>query len=118
MRPITQLPSLFKQIDIGIVPLNNIEFNHAKSYLKGLEYAAAGIPFVSSYSPEYQFLADCGIGRIANSDEEWIYHLDELQDFIMRDDEAKISKEVIREQFSITKKVNEWVNVYTKIMDL
>jgi hypothetical protein len=36
----------------------------------------------------------------------------------MRDDEAKISKEVIREQFSITKKVNEWVNVYTKIMDL
>lgn len=118
MKPITELPSLFERIDIGIVPLNNIEFNHAKSYLKGLEYAAAGIPFVSSYSPEYQFLADAGIGRVANSAEEWIYHLDELQDFLMRDDEAKINREIIYEQFSIEKKVNEWVDVYTKIMDL
>ena len=118
MRPITQLPSLFERIDIGIVPLNNIGFNHAKSYLKGLEYAAAGIPFVSSHTPEYQFLADAGIGRVANSAEEWIYHLDVLQHFAMRDYEAKVNKEIIHEQFSIAKKVNEWVDVYTKIMDL
>lgn len=118
MKPITELPSLFERIDIGIVPLNNIEFNHAKSYLKGLEYAAAGIPFVSSYSPEYEFLADSGIGRVANTEEEWIYHLDELQYFALRDDEAKINKEIIYEQFSIDKKVNEWADVYKKIMDL
>ena len=118
MKPITELPSLFERMDIGIVPLNNIEFNYAKSYLKGLEYAAAGIPFVSSYSPEYEFLADSGIGRVANSVEEWIYHLDELQDFALRDDEAKINKEIIYEQFSIDKKVNEWADVYKKIMDL
>jgi hypothetical protein len=36
----------------------------------------------------------------------------------MRDDEAKVNKEIIHGQFSIAKKANEWVDVYTKIMDL
>ena len=118
MKPITELPSLFERIDIGIVPLNNIEFNHAKSYLKGLEYAAAGIPFVASYSPEYQFLADAGVGRIAKTDAEWIRHFDELQEFQAREDEAILNREIISEQFSIHSKANEWVDVFTKIMDL
>lgn len=118
MRPITQLPLLFNNMDIGIVPLNNIEFNYAKSYLKGLEYAAAGIPFISSYSPEYQFLADAGVGRVANNDTEWIYHLDELQQFKIREDEAIINKEIVKNYFSIQSKTNDWVDVFTKIMDL
>jgi len=118
MVPITKLPELFTNIDIGIVPLNNIEFNYAKSYLKGLEYVAAGIPFVSSYSPEYKFLADCGVGRIANSDSEWVAHLDKLQEFAVRDDEAKINQEIVVEQFSIRSKTQEWVDVFTKIMDV
>lgn len=118
MAPITQLPELFKNIDIGIVPLNNIEFNYAKSYLKGLEYAAAGIPFVSSYSPEYQFLADCGVGRVAKNDAEWVAHLDELQEFRARDDEAKLNREIVEEEFSIRSKTPEWVDVFTRIMDI
>lgn len=88
MAPILQYPALLTPIDIGIIPLNNIQFNHAKSFIKGLEYAAAGVPFVSSYSPEYQYLADNGIGRIANTEKEWIYHLDELLDIGKRRDDA------------------------------
>jgi hypothetical protein len=78
MVPILSYPDIFNKIDIGIVPLNNVPFNHAKSYIKGLEYAAAGIPFISSYSPEYETLAKSGIGRIARSADEWIYNLDQL----------------------------------------
>lgn len=78
MASIMEYPLLLNPIDIGIIPLNNIKFNHAKSFIKGLEYTAAGVPFVSSYSPEYQYLADNGIGRVANTQKEWIYHLDEL----------------------------------------
>lgn len=118
MKPITELPSLFERMDIGIVPLNNIEFNHAKSYLKGLEYTAAGIPFVASYSPEYQFLADSGVGRVAKTDAEWIRHLDELQEFKAREDEAILNREIVNEQFSINSKTHEWADVFTKIMDL
>jgi glycosyltransferase involved in cell wall biosynthesis len=118
MLPMTQLPELYKNIDIGIVPLNNVEFNHAKSYLKGLEYAAAGIPFVASHTPEYQYLADAGVGRIAKTDEEWIAHFNELMDYNMRVDESELNKEIITEHFSIDSFASQWEHVYTSIMDI
>jgi O-antigen biosynthesis protein len=118
MRPLTQLPEMFKNIDIGIVPLNNIEFNHAKSYLKGLEYVAAGVPFVASWSPEYQLLADAGVGRIATTKNDWFNHLDELQEYVIRDNEADDNRRIVREYFSIESKVAEWFDVFSKIMDL
>lgn len=80
MVPILEYPTLFRDIDIGIIPLNNIPFNHAKSFIKGLEYAAAGLPFISSYSPEYEILAQAGVGRVAHNESEWIYNFDRLLD--------------------------------------
>lgn len=118
MTPITNLPALFKQIDIGIVPLNDVGFNHAKSYLKGLEYAAAGVPFIASGLPEYEFLADHGVGRIAKNETEWIHHLDELQEFKIRDDESAVNLEIIKEKFSIETYADQWEHVYSNIMDI
>jgi len=107
MMPILSYPSLFRDIDIGIVPLNNIPFNHAKSFIKGLEYAAAGVPFVSSYSPEYQYLADNGIGRVAKTDEEWVYHLDELLDYRKRRDDIEENFAILP-NFSMTARGDDW----------
>lgn len=45
--------------DIGIVPLRDIPFNHAKSDIKGLEYAASGIPFIASELSSYSALHKC-----------------------------------------------------------
>jgi glycosyltransferase involved in cell wall biosynthesis len=42
--------------EVGVVPLRNNPFNEAKSDIKGLEYAAAGIPFVASMMPAYKQL--------------------------------------------------------------
>lgn len=54
------------KFDVGIVPLTNVPFNHAKSYIKGLEYAAAGVPFVCSWSPQYEELTqEHSIGLLA-----------------------------------------------------
>lgn len=63
-------PELF-QFDIGVVPLSNVPFNEAKSNIKGLEYAAAGIPFVASPTPAYQELSNRGIGLIARKARHW-----------------------------------------------
>ena len=79
-RILSQYPQMFRKIDVGIVPLNNIPFNHAKSTIKGLEYTAAGIPFISSWSPEYEMLEQDGVGRVARNEEEWMRHLNELLD--------------------------------------
>jgi hypothetical protein len=116
--PILDYPKLFQPIDIGVVALNDVEFNHAKSFIKGLEYVAAGIPFVSSYSPEYQLLADNGVGRIARNQEEWEYHLDELSDPIMRKDEAEINLENVKKLFTMEKRGPEWDYVYRSIASL
>lgn len=52
-------------LDVGIVPLASSRFNAAKSALKGLEYAARGVPFVASPTREYQRLAGEGVGIVA-----------------------------------------------------
>jgi glycosyltransferase involved in cell wall biosynthesis len=118
MAPILDYPKLFPPIDVGLVPLNNLEFNHAKSFIKGLEYAAAGVPFITSYSPEYQYLADAGVGRIAKSPEEWTYHLTELLDPQMRKDDAMVNYEIVKDQFSMQKRGFEWNEVMEKIAAL
>jgi hypothetical protein len=105
--PIGEYPNLFNGIDIGIVPLTDIPFNDAKSFIKGLEYAASGIPFISSPSAEYKFLYDAGVGRIASTQEEWIYHFNELRDLAIRKDEAQINIEKL-EDFSIEKRGDDW----------
>jgi hypothetical protein len=107
MAPIVQYPKILEPIDIGIIPLNDIEFNHAKSYIKGLEYAAAGIPFVTSYSPEYQNLVDGGIGRLAKTKSEWIYHLDELLDVRKRKDDIDENYSLLK-NFSMDARGEDW----------
>lgn len=114
--PILQYPQLFEPIDIGIVPLSDVPFNHAKSYIKGLEYAAAGVPFISSYSPEYQYLADQGLGRVAHSEEDWIYHLDELRIPSIRKDEIAQNREVLK-NFTMAKTGEDWNTVMKHIKD-
>lgn len=77
MVPMTRLRSIM-DFDIGLVPLNPIPFNEAKSCLKGLEYAASGIPFVARGLPEYARIAAEGIGEVAESDEEWLEAMNRL----------------------------------------
>lgn len=84
------------QFDIGVIPLVDIPFNHAKSNIKGLEYAAAGIPFVASPLPEYALLSEeYGIGRLAKTSRDWVKHLTELQDFDIRQEEARRQRKAI-----------------------
>lgn len=78
------------EFDIGVAPLVDIPFNRAKSWIKAIEYAAAGVPMVMSDVAEYRRLHEqYGIGRLASSKDEWIEHLMELRDFGQRTREAK-----------------------------
>jgi glycosyltransferase involved in cell wall biosynthesis len=117
-KTISQYPKMFKKIDIGIVPLSNIPFNHAKSTIKGLEYAAAGIPFVASYSPEYEKLAKEGVGRIAYNKEDWTRHLEELLDPKIRKEETEKNYETVKEKHSMTARARDWDVTMKHILDL
>lgn len=89
MATIDQYPHLFRHLDVGLVPLRNVAFNRAKSCIKGLEYAAAGVPFIAQDLPEYVHLGTHhGIGRLAFRGRDWVRHLERLQDAGVRRDEA------------------------------
>ena len=114
--PILSYPALFQPIDIGLVPLNDVKFNHAKSFIKGLEYAAAGVPFISSYAPEYEYLSKEGeIGRVAYNQDDWIYHLDELRDKNLRRDETAYNLEKLQ-NFTMDARGPEWNEVFKKLL--
>ena len=60
----------------GVVPLADSAFNRAKSWLKGLEYAALGVPFVASPLPEYVRLQnEAGAGMLASKPRQWRAYL-------------------------------------------
>lgn len=118
MQPISRYPQLFRKIDIGIVPLNNVKFNHAKSTIKGLEYAAAGVPFVASYSPEYELLEQQGIGRVAYSGAEWIAHLSELEDPRVRKQEVEKNYENLLASQTMKVRGSDWNEVMLQIREL
>jgi len=94
--------------DIGIAPLSDSDFNKAKSWIKVIEYAAAGIPAVASAAPEYVRLRDeYGIGRIATSLSEWREHLDDLADVGVRKAERDEVLERVAE-VDVTKMARRW----------
>ena len=117
MKVISQYPELFRKVDIGIVPLNNIGFNHAKSTIKGLEYAAAGVPFIASYSPEYALLEEKGVGRVANNPQEWMAHLEELLDPRVRKQDVERNLENLKSQ-TMEARGQDWPDVLHEIKKL
>ena len=64
-------PQQVAKLDVGLVPLVDSDFNRAKSWLKGIEYAALGVPFVASPTPEYRRLAELGAGELAETPQQW-----------------------------------------------
>ena len=66
--------------DIGLVPLDRNRMNECKSHLKGLEYAACGIPAVATPTESYEWWSRQGDGhvRLAGKPKQWTDALDEL----------------------------------------
>lgn len=102
--------------DVGIAPLSDKPFNYAKSWIKAIEYAAAGVPFVASPRPEYLRLqSEFGIGRIAYSHDEWLHHIDELLQPKVRREEAKRNRDLVRALDVKTMAAN-WVRLLESVV--
>jgi glycosyltransferase involved in cell wall biosynthesis len=104
-------------MDIGLVPLDRIPFNEAKSHLKGMEYAACGIPCIATPTESYRYWVEDGVnGFLAKSEKEWTSRLDELvadKSLRTRMGEAarmKASQNTIQEHWQ------EWEDVYGRIL--
>jgi len=88
-------PSLLT-MEVGIVPLRVTPFNQSKSYIKGLEYAAAGVPFVAQSIDAYDQLRNqYGIGITAQRPADWLKALRRLRDPALRAELAVSNRELV-----------------------
>ena len=92
-------PELYPSIlnmDVGLAPLNDTPFNHAKSDIKLLEYSASGIPWVGSSLSAYNGLVDAwGLGRVAQKPKHWYSHLRALKNPDTRSAEGAALREAV-----------------------
>jgi spore maturation protein CgeB len=102
-------------MDIGIVPLNTLPFNEAKSSLKGMEYAFTGMPFVAADTQEYRKLRDDGAGNVAKRPAQWIKHMERLIDPAERKKEADRGYETVMRDYNIYHRVDEWMETIERI---
>lgn len=111
--------TLAATLDIGVAPLADTRFNLAKSWLKPLEYAALGIPWVATGTPEYQLLADA-VGGIAirNKPAVWTAAVKRL---LINDGYYEELSQQVRAgaaQFKISDHAEAWWEAWTEAYDL
>lgn len=87
-------------MNVGLVPLNDIPFNHAKSDIKGLEYASAGIPFIASPLSSYTELFDDWAAGflLAKRPKDWIKAINKMLDKQYRLDNQQALLELVKQR--------------------
>lgn len=107
--PIETYPDALARLDVGIVPLKPGAFNEAKSWLKGLEMAAVGVPFVASDTGPYRALADAGLGLIAGNPDAWRSLTRWLvEDTVAREAMSEQYRAHVAEHFTIEHNAHRW----------
>jgi len=113
-------PKLYRvalgEADVGIVPLATTRFNRSKSALKALEFAAAGVPVVASYTPEHIEMRAQGMPLFLVKDKRrhWTRALRSILDF--DDDELRnlafAHREFVRNKCTVELRATEWASAW------
>lgn len=114
--PIDQYAAEMAHMDVGIVPLADTPFNQGKSALKGLEYAAIGLPYVASRTLPYAFAWQEGLkGYLASKPADWKFHLSKLLgDADLRAEIGSTNKEIMQ-KLTIEAQVGRWIEAWESV---
>lgn len=99
--------SAINQIGVMLVGLRDTSFNRAKSTLKVLEAAAAGIPAIAAATAPHRALAREFPLRVASSPAEWEKHAKDLCDRDVRLEAAEQARKAI-DRFTISAQAEAW----------
>lgn len=110
-------PTSMARHGVGIVPLDDILFNEAKSALKLMEYAALGVPVVASPNADNARMHSEGIGLLAAKPKHWHAHLRALlADEEYRADLAGQGRAAM-ERWTIEGNTDRWWDAWTTCHD-
>jgi hypothetical protein len=104
--------SVMGGVDIGIVPLELTAFNQSKSFLKGLEWAALGVPFIASPTDEYRLLTRLGAGALAERPRDWQVGLERLIKSSDARAEAAARGRAVAERMTYEEHAPLWYNAW------
>lgn len=111
-------PSAVTRLGIGLAPLADTRFNRAKSWLKPLEYASVGVPWVGSDLPEYrQFQALGSGGAIATKPKAWAFHIRQLRDNPSYRQEQSEAGRMVAAGCTIEEHAWRWMEAWKKAYD-
>lgn len=105
------------RLGVGVAPLGDTSFNAAKSWLKPLEYSAAGVPWVASDTPEYRQLAKMCGAPLATKPKQWYR---ELQLLASNEDLRAQRSGAAREaasQLTIERNCHLWAEAWQAALD-
>lgn len=112
-------PALIARMSVGLVPLADTRFNHSKSWLKGVEYAALGVPFVASDVPSYRELHELHPEPLAKPrSRDWRREVKRmLQDPELRQERSDRGREVVRDSLTIEDNAWRWAEAWASVLD-
>lgn len=114
--PFTKYPEVVAGFDVGVVPLADSRFNRCKSWLKGLEYAALGVPFVASPLPEYRTLAALGAGDLAPTASRWRSQLKNLLVNHRYREERTAQGRIVAQDWMYERRAGDWVAAWEQAL--
>ena len=105
-------------IDIGIMPLKNNNWEKGKCGLKGLQYMALNIPTIMSNVGVNSEIIDDGInGFLASSDDEWFHKLSILiEDKILREKIGNHGRVTVKEKYSLNANKENYLSFFNEIV--
>lgn len=97
------------QLAVGAAPLADTAFNRSKSWLKPLEYAAAGVPYVVSNLDEYSELVKQGAGlAVKNRGKDWTAAVKRLLTNDQFRNEQSLAARDVASRFTIEEHAWRW----------
>lgn len=109
LRPYQHLPAMLAWFDIGLVPLTANKFNACKSWAKGLEYNALGVPAVATPSREYRSFIRPGINGQLVRKGNWAQRVEQVMDDL---DGYQRGARKVAEEYFIDDHIGRWVDAY------
>lgn len=104
-------------LDIGLCPVTENEFNRNKSCLKYLEYSVVKAATIASDWPPYSPVIEHGKNGLLVKSDQWFEAMEELiLDKEKRQKIAENAYEDIRENHNADKKAHLWLDAYEKVL--
>lgn len=114
--PPSEWPKIVRTFDIGVAPLFGI-YDQYRSWIKGIEYALAGVPWVGTEGPTYNDLESWGMLG-PETKYFWIESLEEIINKVeMFQLEAEQKREKARQSFIIDNQLDVFADVYGQILE-